>query len=63
MATLAIVPKAYIRWITQFLKNTKRFEFTHQGFHDREAYHTTNHEILVKNGCAKAHAEEVVTEL
>ena len=63
MATLAIVPKAYVGWITQFLKDTKRFEFTYQGFHDGEAYHTTNHKILVKNGCAKARAEEVVTEL
>ena len=63
MATLAIVPKAYVGWITQFQKDAKRFEFTGQGFDDGQARHITDHEILVRNGCAKSNAEEVVTEL
>ena len=63
MATLAIVPKAYVGWINQFQTDAKRFEFTGQGFEDGQAWHVTDHEILVRNGCAKSNAEEVVTEL
>lgn len=63
MATLAVVPKAYVGWIPQFQKDAKRFEFSGQGFDDGLAWHVTDHEILVENGCAMSNAEEVVAEL
>ena len=63
MATMAIVPKAYIGWVTQFQTDCKRFEFSDQGFEDGLAWHVTDHEILQKNGCAVSTAEGVVAKL
>lgn len=63
MATLAIIPKLYIGWITQFLKDYKQFEFSDKSFDYGLAWHVTDHKILERNGCAMSNAEGVVTEI
>ena len=66
MATLAIVPRPYVGWVTQFQQDYKRFEFSGEGFEDvidGMGWYVTNHEILERNGCAMANAKEVVLEL
>ncbi len=63
MVIIAIVPKAYVGWVTQYLKDYKRFEFSDQGFGDGMAWHVTDSNILRENGCAMRDAEGLVTKL